>query len=66
MDTVQSMQFTDDLLSGKLAIPPSLLVQIDVISRMSSACTQEDFENQAPMNLMKPNAIGDLGGCWAR
>jgi len=41
MDTRQSMQFMNDLLSGKLAIPPSLLVQIDVINRLSLACTQE-------------------------
>jgi anthranilate phosphoribosyltransferase len=40
MDTQQSRQFMDDLLSGKLAIPPSLLVQIDVINRLSLACTQ--------------------------
>ncbi len=39
MNLTQTLHFNDDILCGKRAVPPSLLAQIDLISRLSLACT---------------------------
>jgi anthranilate phosphoribosyltransferase len=48
MNAEQTLLYCDEILSGRRAVPPALMVQADLISRLSLACMHSTHPSNSP------------------